>query len=60
MNLPGYRADDPHDESRPDYPERFQFWEDEKDEARVVLSIRATLVRGAGLVALLMLVVWAL
>jgi hypothetical protein len=50
VNLPGYRTDDPHDESRPDYPERFQFWEDEK----------AILVRGAGLVALLMLAVWAL
>jgi hypothetical protein len=60
MNLPGYRQDDPHDESRLDYPERFQFWADEKDEARAVLSIRATLVRGAGLIALLLLLVWAL
>jgi hypothetical protein len=62
MNLPGYRSDDPHDPINSGFhrPESFQMWEDEKDEARVVLSFPAILIRGAGLVALLMLVVWAL
>ena len=61
MELPGLR-DDPHDARdlrSLSAPEELQRWQDEADEAtRETLSLRATLLRGAALVAVLGLL-WA-
>jgi hypothetical protein len=56
--LPGQR-DDPHDP--PLIPgargEEWQMWQEERDEAAAAaLSIRATLIRGAAIVAVLVLI----
>jgi hypothetical protein len=60
--LPGYRvADDPHDPPqlhRLSWPEELQQWQDERDEARIVTSLRATLIRAAALIGLVLLSLW--
>lgn len=61
MELSGLRDDphDPQDFRRLSQPEELQRWQDEADEAaRATLGLRATLLRGAALVAVLALL-WA-